>query len=177
MAYKVLATSRSRFGLGFEDIGRTIAILSFLALAGALAIEHIGGIPPCPLCLDQRIVYYAAVPLGVLAFVLANGRRNWSRAIIVLLAVGFALNAALGIYHAGIEWGWWPGPDTCSGAGSIATSPDELLRSLKQPRVVRCDEAALRIFGISLAGYSAMLSSALAILAMSAALKSRRGSS
>jgi disulfide bond formation protein DsbB len=177
MAYNILATSRSRFGLGFENIGRTVAVLSFLALAGALAIEHIGGIPPCPLCLDQRLAYYAAVPLGFLAFALADERRDWSRAILVLLAVGFMLNAALGLYHAGIEWAWWRGPDACSGMGTIATSPDELLKSLQQPRVVRCDEAALRIFGLSLAGYSAILSAALAFFAMSAALKSKPPSS
>jgi disulfide bond formation protein DsbB len=87
------------------------------------------------------------------------------RVILALLAVGFLLNAGLGIYHSGIEWGWWPGPETCSGAGEIARTPGELLESLKNPRVVRCDEAALRILGLSLAGYSALTSGFLAALA------------
>lgn len=173
MAYKVPAIIRDRFGLEFDNIGRIIAIISALALGGALAIEHIGGIRPCPLCLDQRIAYYAAVPLGTLAFFLASGRRSWSLAILILLSLGFAINAGLGIYHSGIEWGWWPGPDSCSGAASIATSTDELLKSLNQPQVVRCDEAPLRIFGLSLAGYSALLSGALAILTLVSITKSR----
>jgi disulfide bond formation protein DsbB len=171
MSYRVLATSRSRFGLGFEDVGRTIAILSALALAGALALEHIGGVLPCPLCLDQRIAYYAAVPLGLLAFAMAAGRPQWSRLILAIIAIGFVINAGLGVFHAGVEWGWWPGPDTCSGIGSIATSPDALLKSFSKPQVVRCDQAAIRIFGLSLAGYSAILSAGLAILAARGALR------
>jgi disulfide bond formation protein DsbB len=173
MADRVIATSRSRLGLGFDEVGRTIAILSALALAAALGIEHIGGIAPCPLCLDQRIAYYAAIPLGLLAFALAPGRMQWSRAVLALLAAGFAVNAGLGVYHAGIEWGWWQGPATCAGAGSIATNPADLLKSLEQPRVVRCDEAALRVFGLSLAGYSAMLSAALAVIAALGVAKRR----
>jgi disulfide bond formation protein DsbB len=171
MDYRVIATSRSRFGLGFEDVGRTIALLSFLALAGALAIEHIGGIRPCPLCLDQRIAYYAAVPLGLLAFALAPGRPGWSRAILALLAVAFAVNAGLGVYHSGVEWGWWAGPSGCSGAGDLATNPADLLKSLSESQVVRCDEAPIRILGVSLAGYSAVLS---AILALAAARTAAR---
>ncbi len=173
MAYKVIASSRDRLGLGFGEIGRTITVLSALALGGALFVEHILGIPPCPLCLEQRIVYYAAVPLGILAFMLADGRQAWSRAILVLLASAFAFNSGLGVYHAGIEWGWWPGPDACSGMGTIAMTTEELLKSLSAPRVVRCDEAPLRVVGLSLAGYSAILSGAIAVLAMNAALRAR----
>jgi disulfide bond formation protein DsbB len=173
MAYRVIATSRSRLGFGFDQVGRTIAILSAMALAAALGIEHIGGVAPCPLCLDQRIAYYAAIPLGLLAFALAQGRRQWSRAVLALLAAGFAVNAGLGVYHAGIEWGWWQGPTTCAGAGSIATNPADLLKSLEQALVVRCDEAALRVFGLSLAGYSAMLSAALAVIAALSFAKTR----
>ncbi len=151
----------------------TIAVLSALALAAALAIEYIGGIPPCPLCLDQRIAYYAAIPLGALAFALASGRRGWSRAILAVLALGFAVNAGLGVYHAGVEWGWWPGPEACSGAGTIATTPEDLLKSLSHTRVVRCDEAPLVIFGLSLAGYSAILSALLAVIAALGFVKGR----
>lgn len=146
-------------------------MLSALALAGALAIEFIGGIAPCPLCLDQRIAYYAAIPLALVAFALWPGVKPASRAVFAVLAAGFLINAGLGVYHSGIEWGWWPGPDACSGMAPLATTPGELLESLKRPRVVRCDEAALRIFGLSLAGYSALLSLLLAALALAGAVK------
>jgi disulfide bond formation protein DsbB len=173
MSYKVIATSRSRFGLELGDCGVAIAVVSALALTGALMIEHIGGIAPCPLCLDQRIAYYAAVPLGLLAYAFAPYRKGWSQVVLAALAVAFLINAGLGIYHSGVEWKWWPGPDACSGLGTIAGSTRDLLSSLSQ-RVIRCDEAALRVFGVSLAGYSAALSAILFGLAVYAVMRSRR---
>jgi disulfide bond formation protein DsbB len=174
MDYRIVASSESPFGLSFERAGLIIAVLSAATLAGALGIEHIGGIQPCPLCLEQRIVYYAAIPAGLLAFALASGRRTMSTAILVLVALGFIFNAGFGVYHSGVEWGWWPGPQACSGAsGPIATNPADLLKSLSQTTVVRCDEAALRIFGLSLAGYSALISLFLAAIALFGIWQSR----
>lgn len=165
MSYRVLASSTGGFTTRLGRICLAIALISAVALGGALAIEHIGGVAPCPLCLDQRIVYYAAIPLALLAFALVPGNVPLARVVLAVLAAAFVVNAGLGIYHSGIEWGWWPGPETCSGAGSIATTPGALLESLKNPRVVRCDTAALRILGLSLAGYSALTSICLAALA------------
>jgi disulfide bond formation protein DsbB len=163
---------RTRFGLA--AVSAAIALVSALSLAGALGIEHIGGIRPCPLCLDQRIAYYAAVPLALIAAWLAGRVPLAARVLLVVLALGFVANAGLGVYHAGIEWGWWPGPDACSGMAPLAGSPAEMLESLNQPSVVRCDAAALRILGISLAGYSALVSAALAVLAAAAAWRPAR---
>lgn len=173
MAYNVVASSTGGFALRLGQICLIIAFVSAAALGGALAIEHIGGIAPCPLCLDQRIAYYAAIPLALLAFVSLRGNISLARIILALLAVGFLVNAGLGVYHSGVEWGWWAGPDTCSGMGAIATTPGALLESLKNPRVVRCDEAALRIVGLSLAGYSALISAFLAALAGTGAAAGR----
>jgi disulfide bond formation protein DsbB len=156
---------RGRGSLGVPAVGVAIALLSAAALAGALGIEYIGGIRPCPLCLDQRIVYYAAVPAGLIASWLARRMPGLARLLLVLLALAFLVNAGFGVYHAGIEWGWWPGPDECSGMAPLATNPGALLESLqKQSNVIRCDAAALRILGLSLAGYSALLSAFLALL-------------
>ena len=173
MAYSVVPSSPRFFATPLGQICIAIALISALAVGGALAIEHIGGIAPCPLCLDQRIAYYAAVPLALLAFLLLPANLSMARVILALLAAGFLFNAGLGIYHSGIEWGWWPGPDTCSGTGSIATTSRALLESLNNPRVVRCDQAALRILGLSLAGYSALISAFLAAFAGFGAARGR----
>jgi disulfide bond formation protein DsbB len=156
---------RAPFPLSLRSIAFAVAGLSALGVGSALAIEHIGGVLPCPLCLDQRIAYYAAIPLALLAAMLASAQPFWSRLLLAALAAAFLVNAGLGVYHSGIEWGWWPGPDSCSGMAPLATSPDALLQSLNRPQVIRCDDAALRILGISLAGYSALLSAFLAVLA------------
>ena len=165
MSFRVVASSRAGFATRLGLTCLAIALVSAVALGGALAIEHLGGIAPCPLCLDQRIAYYAAIPLALLAYALQPGNVPLARVVLAVLAAGFLLNAGLGVYHSGIEWGWWPGPETCSGAATIATTPGALLESLRSPRVVRCDAAALRIHGLSLAGYSALTSVCLAALA------------
>ncbi len=162
----------ARIPFTLRQVGGAVAVLSALGVGSALAIEHIGGIPPCPLCLDQRIAYYAAIPLAALAAALAPRAPFLARLLLAAVALGFLVNAGLGIYHSGIEWGFWPGPDACSGLAPLATNPGELLESLNKPSVIRCDAAALRILGLSLAGYSALLSALLAVFA-AAGLRAR----
>jgi disulfide bond formation protein DsbB len=89
-----------------------------------------------------------------------------------LIALAFIYDAVLSAYHVGVEWHWWPGPDACTGVGSIASSPADLVKSLQSGGnvAVRCDEAPLHIFGLSLAAYGALLSAFLAMLAGTAAL-------
>lgn len=142
-------------------------IIAMLALAtatilGALAFEHIVGLAPCPLCLQQRIPYWIGLPLGVIALVAFRWKHPRIGALLMLLTcIGFALGSVLAFYHAGIEWRWWQGPATCSGAAPPA-SIDALLKGLEALPPPRCDEAPWRLAGISLSGYNAIISAFLA---------------
>lgn len=158
---------------------RTGALVLFLAvvvIATALAFEHVGGYVPCPLCLQQRYAYYAGVPLLFLALVLVAAERERLAALVfVVVALGFLANAGLGIYHAGAEWKFWPGPDTCAaGPAPLTTSAGGLLKELAKTRVVRCDEAAWRMLGLSFAGWNVVACLLLAAGAASAAVKAWR---
>jgi disulfide bond formation protein DsbB len=75
------------------------------------------------------------------------------------------VSAALGAYHTGVEWRWWPGPTECSGPMTDFTTSGPLLSQLQSIHVVRCDEAAWRFLGLSLAGYNVLISLALAAIA------------
>ncbi|MBI1386515.1 MAG: disulfide bond formation protein B [Rhizobiales bacterium] len=133
-----------------------VALASILA---ALGFEHIGGYRPCPLCLQERYAYYFAVPATLVAILAAS--RGWRHAAIGLLvavAIGFAINTGLGIYHAGVEWKFWAGPTTCGGEAAVSGSVGSLLDGMASESVVRCDEAPLRIFGLSFAGWNAVIS-------------------
>jgi disulfide bond formation protein DsbB len=46
------------------------------------------------------------------------------------------------------------------------TAKGRLIDQLQSIRVVRCDEAAWRLFGVSLAGYNVVISGALACVAL-----------
>jgi disulfide bond formation protein DsbB len=169
MLYRTHPLNNSMLTAG--NAARIIAAVSALALAGAWLIEFLG-YKPCPLCLEERIPYYAAIPGGLAAAYLAQNTPKLAAAILAALAAAFLYNAGLGVYHAGAEWHFWPGPATCTGDAVKATG--SLAKRLMQNTAVRCDEAALRIFGISLAGYSAILSTALAALGLGALMRGGR---
>lgn len=134
-------------------------------IAGALAFEHLGGLQPCKLCLVQRDPYYLALPVAVATLLLA--RRRGARLGLVLLALIFVASAGLGAYHAGVEWGAFAGPSDCGAMGRpLARDVDAFLEQLGQERVTSCTEAAWRFLGLSLAGWNALISLALAALAL-----------
>ena len=155
---------------------RLVAALVFGAaaatIAGALAFEHGAGLRPCKLCLMQRNPYYAGMALALLVTLLPLGRAL-QRLALGLLAVLFVISAGLGAYHAGVEWGWWAGPNDCGGAvAPTAGSVADFMNSLQTTRVVSCTEAPWRFLGLSLAGWNVVISLAIAGLA-GAALWSR----
>jgi disulfide bond formation protein DsbB len=145
----------------------SIFALSLATLLGAWYFQYVLGYPPCPLCLQQRIPYYVVIPLSLILAIAAR-----ARAPRPLVAAGFGViliatlcGAALGAYHAGVEWGFWPGPSDCSGPLADLGAGGSLLDQLNSIHVVRCDRAAWRFLGISLAGYNTLISLAMAAIA------------
>jgi len=149
-----------------------IAAIGAAAIGGALIFEHVFGLQPCPLCLEQRIAYYVSIPLALLLAIgiSAGAARKVLLAGFVVIAGGMLWNAGLGVYHSGVEWGWWPGPQDCSGPVNSLGSAGNLLKKIESIRIVRCDEVQWRFLGLSLAGYNVLISLALAALALWAAL-------
>jgi disulfide bond formation protein DsbB len=159
---------------------RTGALILFAAVAVilmALGFQYIGGYPPCPLCLQQRYAYYAGIPVVFLALVLvAADRRTLAAVLFLAVAAGFLANAGLGVYHAGVEWKFWAGPDTCGAAQGLSKTAGGLLESLEKSRVVRCDEASWRFMGLSFAGWNVLISLGLAAGSVAAAVEGVRRS-
>ena len=145
-----------------------VALGGAATIAGAWYFQLVVGLPPCPLCLEQRIPYYVAIPLAIvlLAAILWGASLTMARFGLALLAVAMLIGAGLGVYHAGVEWHFWAGPTDCSGQLNQLGGPGGLLGQLSTVRVVRCDEAAWRFLGLSLAGYNALISVLLAGVAL-----------
>ncbi len=150
-----------------------VGLAALAAISSALAFEHLGGYEPCPLCLQERWAYYAAIPLAFLALLFfRQGQSGIAQLLLVVCGLAFLANAGLGVFHSGVEWHWWPGPASCSG-GSITLDASRLLEAVKNERVVRCDEAPWRLFGLSFAGYSALISAGLAFVAAWGVMRAR----
>jgi disulfide bond formation protein DsbB len=153
-----------------------IFALSTATILGAWYFEYVLKLPPCPLCLEERLPYHVVIPLSLLMAIAAL-----VRAPAKLLTVGFAAiivtvlcGAVLGTYHAGVEWHWWAGPTDCSGPITDFKAGGSILGQIQTINVVRCDQAAWRFLGISLAGYNVLISLALATIAGYGLLASRR---
>lgn len=149
-----------------------LTVVMVATVGGALALQHIGGYIPCKLCYEQRIPYYVGAPLMALALVSAG--LGWPSSLTrLLLAVGGLLmvySLYLGVTHAGIEWGWWPGPTDCGMVEAPATGGSGgILDQIDKVMPPSCDKAALRILGLSLAGWNAVVSLVLAVIAFRAA--------
>jgi disulfide bond formation protein DsbB len=148
-------------------------MLAMAATVGtALGFQHLGGYVPCKLCLEQRLPYYVGIPLMALAWLAAVSRApTWiPRALLGLGGLLMLYGFYLGAYHAGVEWGWWPGPTDCSGAPATPGAMGDFLSQLQTTHVVSCTEAAWRFLGLSLAGWNALISLALAAVAFASLL-------
>jgi disulfide bond formation protein DsbB len=132
-------------------------VLGLATILGALGSQYLGELMPCELCLEQRIPYYWGLPLLAAILVLWNRLPLTAWYVAMSLAVAlFAWGAYLGIYHAGVEWGYWPGPTACTGTGISVDFND--LGNINATRVVPCDQVQFRFLGLSLAGYNALIS-------------------
>lgn len=126
-------------------------------LVGALFFQYVVGLAPCEMCIWQRWPHVAAIAFALLSFFLPSGF------IIIAGALAAATSGVLGIYHTGVERGWFQGPQACSGGGDITNlTAEQLLEQVMGAPVVRCNEVAWEMFGLSMASWNAILSFALA---------------
>ncbi len=141
-----------------------IATLGSAALMlGALGFQYLGELPPCKLCYWQRYPHVAAIVIGAVALITGWRFLPWLGALAALST------AAVGAYHVGVEQGWWEGPTTCTSGAIDGLSTDALLDQIMGAPLIRCDEIAWQMLGLSMAGWNAVLSLTLAVVWMLAA--------
>ena len=119
------------------------------------------GLPPCPMCIWQRWPHLVAVVLGALAVTVLWRLR---RELAIVGTVAMAASVLLGIFHAGVEQGWWDGPSTCVAGDPAGLSSEDLMAQIMSAPLVRCDEIVWTFLGLSMAAWNAVLSLGLAVL-------------
>lgn len=147
-------------------LARLIALIApTLLLGGALLSQYAGGLAPCEMCYWQRWPHAAAIAFALLAILMRGGAGG--RLFLVLAALSIATSGGIGIFHAGVEYGWWEGLTACA-TGAAGGSAQDVLNAIMATPLVRCDVPQWTLLGISLAGYNAILSlaSAVAILVL-----------
>ncbi|MBT8409811.1 MAG: disulfide bond formation protein B [Alphaproteobacteria bacterium] len=131
---------------------------SLAMMLGALGFQYIGEMPPCKLCYWQRYPHVAAIGVGLLALL--------SSAALLALAglLSTLTTAGIGMYHTGVERGWWEGPSTCTSQDIGGLSTDELIDQIMSAPLVRCDEVPWSMLGLSMASWNAVASLGLALI-------------
>lgn len=142
------------------------------ALCVAWIAQYGFGLAPCELCYWQRYGYWAAIAVGLVA-IFMPAQSAARRALLWLLALAFLVTAGIALFHVGVEQKWWQGLATCSGDLGGAASTEDILSAIENAPIVRCDEPAFVLFGISMAGYNLILALALALFTLRGAPRSR----
>lgn len=137
-------------------------------MAGALGSQYIGGLYPCEMCHWQRWPHYAAIVVAAVAFRTTGHTR---RGLVILAALLIAASGAIGVFHAGVEYGWWSGITGCTSTVSPVGTPEERLAQIMNAPMIRCDVAQWSLAGISLAGWNALVSLPAAIVTLILAVR------
>jgi disulfide bond formation protein DsbB len=144
-------------------LGLSAAIASTALLGGAYYFQYIVGLDPCDLCLWQRYPHMMVIAAGLAAVACFAAPRL--ALVLTLVAIsGLLITAGIGVFHVGVEQHWWQAPQTCSGRIPVGLSTEALKKYLLSTKMVRCDEVAWKMWGVSMAGWNAILSGGLAFL-------------
>lgn len=132
-------------------------------LLGAWAFQHLGGLAPCKLCIWQRWPHGAAVLIGLAALYVPGA------ALTLLGALAALTTGGIGAYHVGVEQGWWEGPTSCTSGDIGGMSTEDLMAQIMSAPLIRCDEIAWQMLGLSMAGWNMVVSFGLAAVWLLAA--------
>jgi disulfide bond formation protein DsbB len=158
----------------YLGLARALALLVPAALlAGAWSFEIWGGLFPCDMCWWQRYAHIAALVLAVCAL-LAARRPGLDRVFLVLAALAILTSGAIGVYHAGVEAGVFPGLTECTRTVTHAGSTADLMAQIMNAPLISCDQVQWRFLGISMAGWNAIISTGFACLILWLTLSRRR---
>ncbi len=139
--------------LRFNQVRWLALLLPGALLAGAYISQIFFGLHPCEMCWWQRYPHFVAVPIALLALLM--GKSPFAKMLVALAALATLTSGIIGGYHAGVEYGWWEGLTACT---STIASDGDIMKSIMEAPLIRCDVAPWTLFGISLAGFNFLLS-------------------
>jgi disulfide bond formation protein DsbB len=155
---------RRAAGIDPRDLPWVVTALAFVALCVAWIVQYGFGFAPCELCYWTRYGYWGVIVIGLIATFYSKrpkARKVW------LNLTGLALLVVLGIsvFQVGVEHGWWRGTDACVGVSTAGMSTEQMTQAIMNAPVVRCDQPAFLLLGLSMAGYNIIYALLLAWIA------------
>ena len=145
------------------NLGLLAVLGSGALLAGAYYFQYVMGLQPCEMCLWQRWPHMVAIAAGLVALASLVVSPRLTIGLVVVAIAALVATSAIGVFHVGVENHWWAGPQACSGTIPQGLSAEELKKYLFSAKMVRCDQTAWSMWGVSMAGWNAILSALLAL--------------
>lgn len=145
-------------------------VAAALILGTAFASQFFGGLAPCELCWWQRYPYMAAMGVALVGTAVKAVPQKY---ILLLLAAIFLTDAGIALFHVGVEQRWWEGLSTCSGFVDLTDNVNDALDAILNAPVIRCDEVAWSLFGISMAGYNMLAALGMTLFCVKKAQKAQ----
>ena len=141
-----------------KNIFKISFLISSLMLLSAFYLEYFHNAFPCDLCITQRWFHALIISYSLIAIFISKSSFFTNKLILIGLSITWIASSVAGLYHFGIEMNFWKGPDECSSA--IDFSKDTL-KYLLNKSPIKCDEVMFKVFGLSLAGWNAIMSFAM----------------
>lgn len=148
-----MAISAARPSANISKAGLLALLVPLALYGGALISQYVFGLHPCEMCYWQRWPHQAAILLAILALVFGKNL-GLARLFILLAAIAIAISGVIGLFHAGVEYGFWEGLTSCSSGQTGPISLDDLMAA----PITRCDVPQWTLAGISLAGFNGLFS-------------------
>ena len=153
-----------------NNIFKISFLISSLMVISAFYLEYFHGALPCDLCITQRWFHGAIIAYSFIIILIVKKTLISKKLLILGGAILWLSSSLAGLYHFGIEMNFWTGPDGCS--SNIDFSKDTLTYLLEKSPI-KCDEVMFEIFGLSLAGWNALASLFIFLIAITLILNKR----
>ena len=142
-----------------------LIFLSTFSLCFGLYLEVFRGIPPCALCLYQRIPYYSVAGIALLGVLITrnSAHDHLANILVILCVLSFIAGSGLALFHVGVENSWWQGTTSCGGSGLSATDFEDLKTAIMESPIANCGEILWEFGGLSLATWNLLWSIFLAL--------------
>ncbi len=130
----------------------TLAFISFGLIGVGLWLQHVVGLEPCPLCIFQRIAYFAVAFFALMAAWLSPGTA--SRWVGVLVLASALAGAGIAGRHVWLQMN----PESLSCGPGLQTMLETFPLTDVLPKVFRgsgdCAEAGWTLIGLTIADWS-----------------------
>lgn len=130
----------------------TLAVVSLALIGVALLLQHVVGLDPCPLCIFQRIAYFALALFALVAAWLSpRAASRWFGGLVLLSALS---GAGIAGRHVWLQMN----PQGMSCGPGLQAMLDNFPLTDVLPKVFRgsgdCSESAWTLIGLTIADWS-----------------------